>query len=279
MNYNKNVYNYGKNNIKYNPSVSKRVFEEYLEMYPKDYFAYIYYSKVLINLGYFNDALKVLKCVKEEALIDNKFNNNTEIFNYFMQEVDYNTLRIYCYLDKFEDVIKFLNTYTYYLEIKRFKFILYIAKIKLGLYKKNNNTGYKCNQLLNYSESEFLKHISKHLESNIGESVSTFNESFDVEKVLNEVKKYIQNGKCYYYECYSDSYIFKFDNCGMFDNKNTNYFIVVTFHNTPYLISMYPCSNTSSNLEYVDLNYLKETENKNIKRLSRIDKFNKRFNK
>ena len=74
MNYNKNVYNYGKNNIKYNPSVSKRVFEEYLEMYPKDYFAYIYYSKVLINLGYFNDALKVLKCVKEEALIDNKFN-------------------------------------------------------------------------------------------------------------------------------------------------------------------------------------------------------------
>ena len=63
---------------------SKRVFEEYLEMYPKDYFAYIYYSKVLINLGYFNDALKVLKCVKEEALIDNKFNNNTEIFNYFI---------------------------------------------------------------------------------------------------------------------------------------------------------------------------------------------------
>lgn len=69
MNYNKNVYNYGKNNIKYNSSVSKRVFEEYLEMYPKDYFAYIYYSKVLINLGYFNDALKVLKCVKEKALI------------------------------------------------------------------------------------------------------------------------------------------------------------------------------------------------------------------
>lgn len=196
-----------------------------------------------------------------------------------MQEVDYNTLRIYCYLDKFEDVIKFLNTYTYYLEIQRFKYILYIAKIKLGLYKKNNNTGYKCNQLLNYSESEFLKHITKHLESNIGESVSTFNESFDVEKVFKEVKKYIQNGKCYYYECYSDSYIFKFDNCGMFDNKNTNYFIVVTFHNTPYLISMYPCSNTSSNLEYVDLNYLKETENKNIKRLSQIDKFNKRFNK
>ena len=27
------------------------------------------------------------------------------------------------------------------------------------------------------------------------------------------------------------------------------------------------------------LNYLKETENKNIKRLSQIDKFNKRFNK
>lgn len=65
----------------------------------------------------------------------------------------------------------------------------------------------------------------------------------------------------------------------MFDNKNTNYFIVVTFHNTPYLISMYPCSNTSNNLEYVDLNYLKETNNKNIKRLSQIDKFNKRFNK
>ena len=42
-------------------------------------------------------------------------------------------------------------------------------------------------------------------------------------------------------------------------------------------INKYTRENIS--IEYVDLNYLKETENKNIKRLSQIDKFNKRFNK
>ena len=30
MNYNRNVYDYGKNNIKVNPGVSKRFFEDYL---------------------------------------------------------------------------------------------------------------------------------------------------------------------------------------------------------------------------------------------------------
>ena len=56
-------------------------------------------------------------------------------------------------------------------------------------------------------------------------------------------------------------------------NKENN-----SLYNTNKYISMYPC-NSSSNFNYVDLNYLKIPSTSNVKRLSQIDKFNMRYKK
>ena len=73
-------------------------------------------------------------------------------------------------------------------------------------------------------------------------------------------------------------YIFKYDKCGVTNGRVSDYFLVITFHNTNKYISMYPC-NSSSNFNYVDLNYLKIPSTSNVKRLSQIDKFNMRYKK
>lgn len=100
----------------------------------------------------------------------------------------------------------------------------------------------------------------------------------DFDKVFYEVKKKILFCKAYYFGTYEDVYIFKYDKCGVTNGKVSDYFLVITFHNTNKYISMYPC-NSSSNFNYVDLNYLKIPSTSNVKRLSQIDKFNMRYKK
>ena len=101
-----------------------------------------------------------------------------------------------------------------------------------------------------------------------------FNEDFPVSKVLEELKKYIPSKKSIF-SMYADKYTFKYDFCGRVNNKVSDFFRVVTFHNENKLLTMYPVS-YGSELDYIDLNYLKEEKN-SIKRLSRIDKFNQRY--
>lgn len=144
----------------------------------------------------------------------------------------------------------------------------------------NFNASYRLEQLFNYSDEEFLSHISKHMYSRVEDYdvISTFNEDFPFDKVFYEVKKKILFCKAYYFGTYEDVYIFKYDKCGVTNGKVSDYFLVITFHNTNKYISMYPC-NSSSNFNYVDLNYLKIPSTSNVKRLSQIDKFNMRYKK
>lgn len=146
--------------------------------------------------------------------------------------------------------------------------------------KINFNASYRLEQLFNYSDEEFLSHISKHMYSRVEDYdvISTFNEDFPFDKVFYEVKKKILFSKAYYFGTYEDVYIFKYDKCGVTSGKVSDYFLVITFHNTNKYISMYPC-NSSSNFNYVDLNYLKIPSTSNVKRLSQIDKFNMKYKK
>jgi hypothetical protein len=74
-------------------------------------------------------------------------------------------------------------------------------------------------------------------------------------------------------------YTFKYDECGRDDNKITDFFEVVVFPDTKDIITMYPTF-TPNNRYYIDLNHLKEKKEDSsfgVKRLSQIEKFNKRY--
>jgi hypothetical protein len=138
-------------------------------------------------------------------------------------------------------------------------------------------------QAYNYNEELFKEHIKKHQklyntdQDNSNEYI--FENDFPIEKIINEVKKYIPSDKKICPGYFDNTYFFKYDKCGKVKNTWTNIFTVVCFPNTNNIITMCPVSGYER-LPYVNLNYLKdyEEEKTNVKRLSQIDKFNMRYN-
>ena len=102
-----------------------------------------------------------------------------------------------------------------------------------------------------------------------------FVSKFPINKVLEEIKKYIPSDKRIYNGFYQDTYIFKYDYCGKDDNKAADYFKVICFHNTSDFITMCPSTNCQY-LPCIDLNYMAKEKPKQ-KQLSQIEKFNKRY--
>jgi len=163
--------------------------------------------------------------------------------------------------------------------------LILLCKKKLNKLNSDpqNNIPYIYKQIIDYKESEFLKHIKKHM-ADYNQDVDNPNKNifapnFPINEIIEEIKKYIPSNKKICPGFYEDIYIFKYDYCGRADNKIVDYFKVVTFNNTTEFITMLPVENAEY-LPYIDLNYLKkEDSNNKIKKLSQIDKFNQRYNK
>lgn len=273
----KNIYI--KSFLRTNPSEALIRTEEYIKKYPNDYFAGVFYSKVLKVLGSFSEALYVLGNIEERYTSNKKLFNDFVKYNIIEEKVFYNKLRCLSYLEDFDKVEELLNENRKYLINPKFGYFSNLVKYS-KMENINFNASYRLEQLFNYSDEEFLSHISKHMYSRVEDYdvISTFNEDFPFDKVFYEVKKKILFSKAYYFGTYEDVYIFKYDKCGVTNGKVSDYFLVITFHNTNKYISMYPC-NSSSNFNYVDLNYLKIPSTSNVKRLSQIDKFNMKYKK
>ena len=279
MNYffDKEEYQYAKTFFKNNPYICKALVEDYMNKYPNDYVAKIYYAKILKVLGEFSTSYDSLRQIESIVSSDKKLFNDYTKYNRVLEKILYQKLRCLSYLENFDEIERLLeenkectltNKYNY------FRNLLIYSKMKtidfIG--------GYRLEQLFNYSDTEFLNHIKKHLYQTVEDYdiASTFNVDFPFDKVFTEIKKNILFSKAYYYGTYEDIYFFKYDKCGNINMKSTDYFLVVTFHNTNKYISMYP-ANENSNFDCIDLNYLKISNETNIKRMSQIDKFNNRY--
>lgn len=277
--FNNEEYIYIKSFLRTNPSEALIRTEEYIKKYPNDYIAGVFYSKVLKVLGSFSEALYVLGNIEERYTSNKKLFNDFAKYNIIEEKVLYNKLRCLSYLEDFDKVEELLNENRKYLINPKFGYFGNLVKYS-KMENINFNASYRLEQLFNYSDEEFLSHISKHMYSRVEDYdvISTFNEDFPFDKVFYEVKKKILFCKAYYFGTYEDVYIFKYDKCGVTSGRVSDYFLVITFHNTNKYISMYPC-NSSSNFNYVYLNYLKIPSTSNVKRLSQIDKFNMKYKK
>ena len=103
---------------------------------------------------------------------------------------------------------------------------------------------YLFRQIINYDEGDFLYHIQKHT-ADFNKDLDTpnpaiFNTEFPINQVIESIKSYIPSSKRLFTGFYEDTYIFKYDCCGRVDNKSTNYFRVICFHDTNNIITMYP---------------------------------------
>ena len=271
-----------------NPLEAKKRYEEYLEKYPNDYISYTYYIHTLITLGELNEAIKYIKHVEKIVENDTDYYSKTRKINFFKEKILFANIRILSFQEKYDELYNFylenidkLNTYD-------FNSLIFYIKSKVGKVdsvRENYNT-YLFKQIVDYSDNDFFEHIKKHLyeysEDIENPSDSIFVEGFPIEKIINEIKQHISNGtNKLLHGFYENKYIFKYDECGRDKTKMTNFFMVITFCNNANIITLCPSCNCE-NLPYIDLNYLKINSDSinehKVKRKSRIDKFNEKYN-
>ena len=267
--------------IETNPLIANLKFKNYLKKYPTDYSAQIFYISTLITLGNFEEAEKILETLKFSFEIDKDYQNNVNktIQRKIKLNIISSTLRLLSYQEKYKEL------YQYYLlhinDIKELdidiKKLIFYCKKKLDMLdiNKREQHNYIFRQIISYEENDFLVHIKKHLIAEETNS-SIFSNDFPLNEILIEIKNYILASKRIYPYLYADTYIFKYNNSGKVNDKSVDYFEVICFHNTSNIITMYP-TECCEELPYIDLNYLIKNNNPKTKKLSQIDKFNKRY--
>ena len=269
--------------IKKNPFEAKKKMEEYLKNYPKDYNAKSYYAYLLVVLNKPNEAQKVLENLEIESIMDSTFNRDTKKVLKLRNDIIINKMRILIYNNQYEEFLKYFEKYKYVLNNDKLSSIHFLCRKKLNILEEceynKDNYGYLFGQILEYDENDFLLHIQKHqTDYNNDEeepNANIFSEKFPINEIIEEVKKQIPSEDKLCYSMLSDSYFFKYNDCGRANNKITNYFLVACFHNTSDIITMCPVEDCE-NMPQIDLNYLNKNKVK-VKSLSQIEKFNRRY--
>lgn len=269
--------------IEINPLESKLRFEAYINKYPEDYYAYVYYIGVLITLKEFDKAEDMFNELNLKFNRNGHFCNQTEKLKLLKHNIAFVKLRLLVNQGKYKEAIDFINKpFQFTSDVDLNSVTLYCNK-KLGKNSIQNreSNSYLIRQIKEYKESDFKDHIKKHTDyfninaENPNESI--FNSKFPIKNISEEIKKYIPfSDKKICPGFYEDVYIFKYNECGRANGKLVDYFKVICFNNTQEFITMYP-SNNCENLPIIDINYLNTNNKPKIKRISQIEKFNKKY--
>lgn len=264
-----------------NPEKAKVELEGYLAMYPIDFYAWSIYVGVLVSLQSLDDALKYLK-LTEYNIHKKDFSIQKHYFDErnFEEYLFYIRAKVLSYTGRYDELWREFINNSKIGSIKNIDFLKLYCEKKLGILKlkRSIDNCYIINQIIDYNEADMREHINKHLSYyNSFEflSSSVFSSDFPIDDMILEIKKYMPSCDKYLYGLYDDSYYFKYDYCGKVDGKFTNYFRVVCFENSSNIITMCPAV-VDENVKHVDLNYLKD-EKVTVKRISQIDKFNRRY--
>ena len=265
------------------PNRAKDCFEKYLERYPTDLQARIQYASILITLSNYEDAEKELELSKYLLSKKSVFKEDNYKTRKTKHELLYNTLRLYAYQNKANEFLSlYFENCNFLRDVKPDVVFYFRSLVGEKVATKNYMPSYIRSQIIDYSEDRFLDHVKKH-DADFNEndreiSSSFFKADFPFEKVLEEAKKVIPSDKKRNRGFYSNVYTFKYDECGRSSNKICNFFRIVTLNNSDHFITMYPIS-VEEDMEYTDLNYMNEKEEdySKVKRISMIDRFNKRY--
>jgi len=222
---------------KKNPSQAISMFEEYLKKYPKSYSTYTLYAGTLIVLKRFDEAEKVLNNLDTIFEKDKNLIKGTKDYVLLQRDITFVKLKLLAYQKKFEELYDYYNEHCNELGSEyNLDFIKLFCLKKMGKainVSKFKRKSYLNGQIAEYSEKDFLGHIKGHFsEYNDLEHdhyASVFSGEFPVYKVIDEIKKYIPSNKGLCLGFFEDTYIFKFDNCGVEGGKRTDYFKVVCF--------------------------------------------------
>ena len=303
--YNNYQFKKAHNIMDYNPEESLRLISDYLMEYPSDYSAHLDYINLLISLGHVKKAKAAIKSIELQVSEDEEYKRLSSKYQYFKRKLIFMKAKLLASRERYAELYDFcLNNYddlNAVDSLQLYYMMLYCKKrieekkSKKAFPKKNDQDefvetpyeqgNYMNRQIMDYSESEFMEnqnrflYASGNLEKNGGR---IFSEDFPFEDLLDVIKKSINdnsNSK-FFVSVITDSYIFRYDECGFDKGHLVDHFKVECFHNTDEIIVMYPVYGYGDR-KCIDLNYLREPSPRIIRkeRKSQVEKFYSRYNK
>ena len=230
------------------------------------------YGKMLRKNNQVSEAIQVLN-----DLINYQEENNIK-HSYVAARRE--LFKVYFINDYYEEAYKLFNSLDWSVDdplYSQLEYIEKILKIKVGTYEGNPlEEPPFITKLLYYDEDFSKEHIREHLWKKDKEKHTLFND-IDIDTLIFNVKKVLPESKKIQKFALNDIYLFSFSKIG---RDNHNLLKVITTKGTYDIVSMYPADEITK--EYINDNlYLEYLEEKNlkIKRLSQIEKFNKRYSK
>lgn len=242
---------------------------KYLEMNPNNVNVRFMRAKAYRAFNLFDEAIADLK-----YNIDNGFNYHSITELYY----------IYYFLNMYEEALKLLPTMYRINVINPVSLALseFIMKTSMGIEMNftSGNCDYTRNQIKKYDKEEAINHIKVHMDPESNKSI--FRNDINIEYLIETVSNSIDNSKKVNTNEILELHYFIVPNIGYYENNSCNCLRVVVIPNTNKIISMYPAESTKDNKQYPILNCdydkLFNRDNK-VKSLSRIDKFNQRYNR
>lgn len=264
--------------IEKNPNAAKVCLEKYLKNHPKDAWAHLLYSSVLISLNELETAKSTLTTARDLIYNSIYFKNDVDSFESARHSLIYNRLRILGYEKRAKEFLQLYRANKNQLPEVNLEDIFYFEHLLGNHIPLSFTCTYYGRQLIDYSDDRFIEHVKRHNSEEYKDrrnpNYAYFDQDFPYEKVVAEVKKNIPSSSKKNNKFYTNVYTFKFSNCGHLGDEACDYFRVVTYNDTDQIIKMNPILNIED-IEYIDLNHLKE--NSNAKQKTMIDRFNKRY--
>ena len=262
---------------------AKEAFEDYLIRYKEDLSAYSKYANILLSLGELDKAESILDLIDYKMYKAQHYKEDDEKTKGFRTYLIHLRAKLYVYQNKIEEALELMHTKKEAFKDTKSFIYFYLRSLIEDVDKTNRDkNAYMYRQIIEYKEEDFIDHIKKH-EADFNEndkeiSPVYFAPDFPLETAIEEVKKNLKRENAINSGFVSNIYTFKYDACGRESDKIADYFHAVTLRDTKNLISMYPQLVVDTR-NYVDLNYLKDKEETpKVKRISQIDKFNRRYN-
>ena len=248
--------------------------EDYINEYPNDIKLYGYYVRLLTMFGHFE---------KTELFIRKNIDKIPET-NTIHKIMLRNWMYSYSYRGNYDEAYDMLECYKDLFTKEGWDYTYYklFLKSRLGMLSTKDLSDAEMNryvfrQIATYKEHIMLSMVNNiHYNGQIKDSILNcyFYEDNNPEKLLEIIKANLNDAPFTYQDGYGASYIFKYDNVGKINNKNVNYILVVTMIDTNDIITFEPYCNIE-NAPFIDIT--PELEESNVKKLSRIDKFNQKY--
>ncbi len=244
-------------------------YQKYIKAYPEDVSGYTLYADALIKANRLEEASGILEHASD--IINKK---TPGVGSDYLMMIK---IKLLCCQKKYKECYALFskNKHVYINSGKSLKKLSLFLRKKLGFLCEADyqNLDYFSKQILDYSEDKALEHIKKHLDS--GES-SVFIDTFPVEEMYAKLREMLPLEGKVIASNMTDLYLFKYIASGYVSNRLVDYFQVITLQDSNEIIAMYPYENKERR-SFIDLAPALEEEPLALKKVSQIEKFNRKY--